>query len=553
MPLAGAFVELNLWKPIAGIALFLMALALIESALRTIAGPRFKSLLINHTSTGPSGVLSGTLATAILQSSSFVSLLMLAFVGARLLPLRNAIAVVIGANLGTTATGWIVATLGFKLDLDALALPLIGIGGLLATLLQAPRWKEIAQLCLALGLLLLGLEYMKGAIEGVANLASPEALASLGAGHYLLIGIVLSALMQSSSAVMVIALSALHTEVIGLPDAAAIAIGADLGTTSTVLLGALGAGSNKKRVALGHLLFNLVTDVTGFILRLPILAGLAWIGEPTLILVAFHSVVNVIGILLFLPFINQFSEYLERRFVAAHEPLSRYLAEVSPEFPEAAIAALRQELRPLLEQVESCGRRYYGLAASMATGQASVSEQLCADELDLERSYERCKALEGEILSYGLTLDRSALEASDLQDLEMIIDALRSAVVSLKGVKEAREDLLELVDIEPKLCRSILDWQQRLYDDLGRLAHSQESDPNTSVDAAALDDLVERAHLATHEKIVTQLQRRAIAVTKVSTALNLNRVIYHSNRALVAAAAAAIAVPAGSQTTVAAA
>ncbi|MFK7912440.1 MAG: Na/Pi symporter [Pseudomonadales bacterium] len=532
--------ELSLWKPIAGIALFLLALSLIESALRTLAGPRFKSLLINHTSTGPSGVLSGTVATAILQSSSFVSLLMLAFVGARLLPLKNAIAVVIGANLGTTATGWIVATVGFKLDLDALALPLIGIGGLLATLLQAPRWKELAQLCLALGLLLLGLQYMKGAIEGVASLANPDTLASMGVWHYLLIGIVLSALMQSSSAVMVIALSALHTQVIGLPEAAAVAIGADLGTTSTVLLGALGTGANKKRVALGHLLFNLVTDVTGFVFLIPILAGLAWIGEPTLTLVAFHSTVNVIGIVMFLPFLSRFSEFLERRFVTREEPLGRYIAEVSAAIPEAAVVALRQELRPLLEQVATCGRSYYGLHAASAARRQTVSEQLYADEAHLEHAYEQCKALEGEMLGYGVGLDRSALEDADLQSLEATLTALRSAVVSLKGTKEAREDLLELVDVESELCRSILDRQRRLYDQLdGLIAFDKlgEVEPLTAR-SAQLDELVESAHLRTHEEIVTQLRRGAIAATKVSTALNLNRVIYHSNRALVAAVVA---------------
>ena len=123
--------EFDLWRPLAGLALFLLAMSVIEQAIRKLAGRRVKARLAGATASPLKGVLTGAVATALMQSSSLVGLLVLAFVGARTMPLRNALLIIFGANLGTTATGWLVALLGFKLDLEVASLPLIALGGLL--------------------------------------------------------------------------------------------------------------------------------------------------------------------------------------------------------------------------------------------------------------------------------------------------------------------------------------------------------------------------------------------------------------------------------------
>ena len=241
------------WQPLAGLALFLLAMRLIERSIRHLAGDRFKRLLANHTRNPVEAVASGTVATAILQSSSFVGLLMLAFVSARLLPLQNALAVVLGANLGTTATGWIVATLGFELELDRLALPMVGVGGVMYVLGGRRRIARIGELTLGLGLLLLGLEYMKAAVSDLSESVDVAALADRSALEFLLLGTLFSAIVQSSSATMLIALTALNAGLLPLPAAAAVAIGADLGTTSTVLFGSPGRFGEQQAPGAGPL------------------------------------------------------------------------------------------------------------------------------------------------------------------------------------------------------------------------------------------------------------------------------------------------------------
>lgn len=528
--------DLNLWKPIAGIALFLLALSLIEETIRRISGPRFKKLLVNHTDTPLEGIVSGTVATAILQSSSFVSLLMLAFVGARLIPLKNAIAVVIGANLGTTATGWIVATIGFKLDLEGLALPLIGIGGLLAAVIGKSSWRQYARLCMALGLLLLGLQYMKGAVDDVSALIDADFLDSLTALDYLLVGIVFSAVVQSSSATIVVALSALDGGVIGLADAAAIAIGADFGTTSTVLLGTIGASANKKRVALGHFVFNLITDIIGFAMRLPLLGALAWIGDPALILVAFHSVMNLIGILVFLPFLGAFTGFLERRFVGPDRRVCRFLDDVPVSVSDAAVRAVEQEVEHLVRGVLGENQRVLGLEQGP---DRLVSSLTGGDEDQLLQSYETFKELEGELLAYGLNINRAELDLGEQERLESLLRAARSAIVSLRASRDARVDLLKLVDVNPVLRE---EGQRRviaLYD----AAHAcLDGSVDSIVEAGdALQRLVEKDHNELHQAIMQQIGAGGVHELMVSTALNLNRALYHANHALVVAVQALVA------------
>ncbi len=165
-------------------------------------------------------VVGGIISTTIVQSSSLVSLIVLAFVGAGIIPLINAIGIVLGSNLGTTFTGWIVATLGFKLDLTTLIYPLIALGGLSYGLFKG-RWKSFSQLVLGLALLLMGLDFMKDSVHTLTELIDIKALSNYPLFVYLLMGVIFTAIIQSSSAAMMLTLSALHAGIIPLPAAAA--------------------------------------------------------------------------------------------------------------------------------------------------------------------------------------------------------------------------------------------------------------------------------------------------------------------------------------------
>ena len=147
-----------LWQALAGLGLFLFGMRQLEAALKTLAGPQFNRWIVNSTNQPVRSVTTGILATAMVQSSSLVGLITLAFVGAGIMPLVNGIGVVLGSNLGTTFTGWMVATLGFKVDMSLLVYPLLGIGGLGYGLLKGKiQATSLAVLGLALLLMSLGL------------------------------------------------------------------------------------------------------------------------------------------------------------------------------------------------------------------------------------------------------------------------------------------------------------------------------------------------------------------------------------------------------------
>jgi phosphate:Na+ symporter len=161
---------MEVWKFLAGLGIFLFGMQLLEQGLKGLAGRPFKKFLRRHTTTPLKGILGGIGVTGVLQSSTLISLMMIAFVGAGVLPLHNAIGVIFGANLGTTATGWIVATLGFDLDIESFALPMIAIGGLILIFFQ--KWERLSQLgrlILGFGFLFFGLSFMKETIEALTE------------------------------------------------------------------------------------------------------------------------------------------------------------------------------------------------------------------------------------------------------------------------------------------------------------------------------------------------------------------------------------------------
>jgi phosphate:Na+ symporter len=522
--------DINIWQPVAGLALFLLAMRLIEEAIRLLAGVHFKTYLANHTNTPIEGILSGTAATAILQSSSFVSLLMLAFVGARLLPLQNALAVVLGANMGTTATGWIVATLGFKLDLANLALPLIGIGGPIYVVAGKRRIARVGQLILALGLLLLGLDYMKTAIGDASSSFDLATLQNLNAFEYLALGVVFSAIVQSSSATMLVALSALDAGIISLPAAAAVAIGADLGTTSTVLFGAIGGSANSKRLAMGHFFFNVVTNIVAFVLRMPILYFLSWIADPALTLVAFHSAFNLLGIIMFYPMLGRFTKFLLARLADDDKYTTKYIDPSVAALPETAALAVELEVGRLLHQIIDQNSSLFVLDDASISDESFLFSESSGDRFS--KLYRRSKQLEGEILSYGIAMERADLTGQDVTKLDSAIESARAGVLSSKACQDLIADLDELRDYAPLLHRQLCRWQFDLYQELDRLLDCKLTPLEGEI--RPLSEILIVQHQEMHRTIVAALRADSLSERVISSALNLNRLVLQSNQAIYA-------------------
>ncbi len=539
--------QLDLWRLAAGLGLFLFGMHQLEQALTQLAGRSFKKFLRQYTAKPLRGVLAGALSTAALQSSSVVSLIVLAFVGTGIISLASALGIVFGSNLGTTMTGWIVATVGFKLDIEALALPLIAIGGLgVVWSATGTRRAGLSHFVAGLGLMLMGLEFMKSGALVVTEMFDPSALAGYPLIVFLLAGLLLTAVIQSSSATIMITLSALYAGAIPLESAAAIAIGADLGTTITALLGSLAGSASKKRVAVGVVLFNVVADTIAFIGLVPLLkliTGVFAISDPLFALVAFHSTFNLIGILIFLPLIPLLSRWLDRRFGEEETPLLRHITSTETAVPEAALENMTRETLRLIDQAAALNQVTLGLPPDHTFYDSRDDRKgVCVfeDEIDYERSYAEIKQIEGAILRYALVLQTQALEADESERLSQIIPAIRNAVQAAKSMKDVHGDL-ELFrgsvnDRFNAYFGQFREAAREFYENLDTLRKADI--PTLRFEALVeIKNKAESIHNRMRHRIYDEVSRGELSEVEISTLLNVNRELLVANQSLASALA----------------
>lgn len=342
-----------------GLALFLLAMQMMTEGLKSFAGGSLKQLLGRFTSTPFKGVLAGILVTGLVQSSSAVTVATIGFVNAGLLTLRQALGVIYGTNVGTTITGWLVSLVGFDVKIETFALPILAAGVALRLISSAKRTKGLGDALAGFGLFFLGLAILKDSFGALAeSYGSTVAGGSLDGNllTFLLIGFVATVLTQSSSAAIAIILTAASGGIIDLQSAAAAVIGANLGTTSTATIAVLHATANAKRLAAGHVLFNMITGAVALAL-LPLLIWLVGQlahlldleGSPALVLALFHTVFNVLGVMIMLPLGSRLSNRLERLFRSQEEEIEKpqYLDATLAATPDLAVAALHAELMRL--------------------------------------------------------------------------------------------------------------------------------------------------------------------------------------------------------------
>ncbi|PAU94806.1 sodium:phosphate symporter [Aliifodinibius salipaludis] len=475
----------NLWKLLAGLGIFLFGIFLMEESIKELAGKAFKTLIRRYTETKISSVLSGALSTSILQSSSAVNLMVLAFVGAGIMSLNNAIGVILGANIGTTITAWIVAFFGFKISIESFALPLIAIGGLgFIIFSSAPRYLYTSKLLIGFGLLFHGLDYMKTSVDQITQIFDITMLSGYSLLIFLLVGIVFTAVMQSSSATIALILSGIYSGLIEFEAGAAMVIGANVGTTVTVMLGALGGIPIKKRVAIGHLVFNIVTGIVVFLL-LPVLVwaiqnGLGWNQNAIMGIAMFHTLFNLIGIILFLPFITIFTDKLNTLFQEPRQILTHYIQNTSPEVSDAALEAFKKEI--LHQYVES---RYYlirlynlSLSLNLTYVEQPPLKSLIPGSVD--KVYERLKELHGNIFEYYSMIDGKQLDDTEAVRIDQYLRASRNIMNATKNLKEVRDELEQFeLSSNTYLTEQLSIFQQRLeelFNDLDPIVEQRRGD-----------------------------------------------------------------------------
>lgn len=348
-----------------GFGLFLLGMVLLTDGLKEAAGDALRGLLMRFTGGRLRALLSGAAITALLQSSTATVLMTIGFVSAGLIALPAAIAVVFGANIGTTSTGWIVALLGLKLSVGAVALPVIAAGALLR-LLARGRLAPAGLALSGFGLIFVGIDLLQLGMQGVAERFDPASFPGGSPGSRLvlvLIGIAMTVAMQSSSAAVAATLTALHSGAVGLEQAAALVVGQNIGTTVTAALAAVGASIPARRTAAAHILFNIITGLIAFALIPQVLRleTTLWPGDgmpdPALLIAAFHTTFNVLGLLVLLPFWRQFADLVIRIAPDRGPDFTRHLDATVARVPAVAAEAARRAVMDVAASLIGMFRR----------------------------------------------------------------------------------------------------------------------------------------------------------------------------------------------------
>jgi phosphate:Na+ symporter len=409
----------NIGGLLGGIGLFLLGMGLMTDGLKLAAGPALEGILARSTRTRLRGLAAGALVTALVQSSSAVTVATIGFVNAGLLTLGQSLWVLFGSNVGTTMTGWLVALVGLKFKIDALALPLIGIGMALRLSGERERRGALGLALAGFGVLFLGIDLLKESFAGSASgFSLREFEGMLGILVMVLSGILMTVLMQASAASLVLAFTAAESGMISIEAAAAVVIGANVGTTVTALIAAIGATPNAKRAASAHVLFNVITGAVALLL-LPLLIGLLGVlrellqldPAPAAFLALFHTVFNLLGVALMWPLAGHLGRFLERRFRTAEEDEARpkHLDANVLGVATLALDALHQEVRRM------------GGIALRALRDATGGE--AADKLERER--QTVLSLNHAIADFVMRLSRTEMSTENAQHLPDILRIAR--------------------------------------------------------------------------------------------------------------------------------
>ena len=458
-------IVVSLIGPLAGgLGLFLLGMGMMTDGLKLAAGPALHRILANATRTRWHGLGSGMLVTALVQSSSAVTVAAIGFINAGLLGLSPALWVLFGANIGSTMTSWLIALVGLKFKVEAFALPLVGAGVVLRLTGEGLRRGAIGTALAGFGLLFLGIGLLQQSFTGLAGQISlPQGEGWLAVLGQLGIGVLMTVLMQSSSASMAIALTAAQGGLLSAQGAAAVVIGANVGTTVTALMAAVGATPNARRAAAAHVIFNLLTACVALAL-LPWLIGalstareaLGLPSDPAAKLALFHTVFNLLGVLLMWPLANRLTRWLLQRFRAREED------EAQPQFlddnvlavPTLALDALEREVARIGHLSVRMARAALvgGDAIALAGNRMIVAQLDAAVEAFVERM-NRAAMSQGtserlawtlRVLRYHETTAEQALLAASLKDLPAGLDNGLSAAQA--GFGQQADALLALCD-----------------------------------------------------------------------------------------------------------
>jgi phosphate:Na+ symporter len=535
------FVNPNLKTILSGVAILLFGMIMLEEGFKVFTKGPLQKILKNSTDKLYKSISLGAIVTAFIQSSSLVSVITISFISAGLISLAGGIGLIFGANIGTTATAWLVAGFGLKIKISALAMPML-VFGIIFSFQNKNSLKGIGNVLAGLGFFFLGIHYMKEGFDvfkEYIDLTQFAVSGFLGVIIYTGIGIVITTILQSSSATLALILTALAAGQIEYENALALAIGANVGTTITAVLGSLKSNISGKRLAGAHFVFNMGTGLVALSLIYPLanlvnyLSDLMRISatDYTLKLALFHTIFNILGVVLMIPFIKRLERFLLRVFKEKadkdiNEP--KYLNEAVLEFPGSVISSLINESKYLYKnaifEIVAHGLNIHRQDIKSDVKVKKVIQKSTKDmHVDIEDLYyKKVKSIYGEIIRYAVTAQNNLkLNKEQNRAITEIKIANRKMVEIIKDVRELNKNLVLSLNIDNKYMLKEYDNFRKKVVKVLRVIYLFRKGDETHNYAEKLSELKKeaKANIRKSNKTIDKLIRKDLITVEMASSL----------------------------------
>ena len=463
-----------------GVTILLFGILNLENGFKIFTEGPLRNILRRSTDNLFKSINIGIFSTAILNSSSLISVLVISFISAGLISLKAGIGVVFGSNIGTTVTGWLVALFGLKLNISQLAMPLI-IFGILFILQNSKSIKAWGYVIAGLGFFFLGIFFLKTGFDQYSfnfQLFAPEDSRFVAVLTYTGIGILATIVFQASAATLAIILTALSVNQIAYHDALALAIGSNIGTTFTALLGSLAANQAGKKLALAHFIFNIITGLVALTflpqisLAVDYVASLLGIGEQnyTLKLATFHTMFNVLGVAIMISWVDRLILFLDIMIkdIPSGIKQPKYLNKEILNHPQSAIHALYKETEHLLDNTFEIMAHSLNVHRTDLLETIKISDLLKHSnktiDIDINEAYTtNIKNIYSKIIKYATLVQTENLTAAEMIALSNIKNANRLIVKVIKDLNDLRKNLILYLNSDNEYVRDTYDtFRKRL-------------------------------------------------------------------------------------------
>ena len=538
---------------VGGVGLFLLGMAVMTDGLKALAGTALKTVLEKAAATPLLGTFWGAIITLLVQSSSATTMTTIGLVSAGLLTFPQGLSLVFGANIGTTGTGWLVAAFGVRISLTAAALPIVFVGALLKVVGRG-RLAAAGAAIAGFALILVGLSTLQQGMSGLAESLHPSDLPTItnaagvitlsGLANVLLlvvVGAVMTTVMQSSTASIAVTLSALYAGAVGLDQALALVIGQNIGTATSSAVAAIGASSTAKRLAVAYIAFKLIAALIAIALFpfvTPLIVRAAQEIDATGLVAAYHTAYNVIGVAVLLPLMGPFTRLVERLVPERGSPFAKHLDPAALRSPTVAVEAVRRTVEHALETV--CLAAAKGLDGATQGGvvRPVIDEGTLAQASDAIRQASAfLSQADPPPSDEGHAWFTSTVHALDhASRLAEAVDAMAKTGLATDGPKElsaaaiCARSMREAAGAAAGLAQAAGPGHAA-DDDLAKEAAST-SVSSLEPDARALADLKAAHRRDTLDMVASGKLSASAAIARVDAVALLNRLAHHAWRAI---------------------